>query len=253
VQAVYLDLDGTLLGPDGACEDGLAALEACRSAGVEVVVMSGRARRRTIGAACSLGLSSYVCEAGACVVADGRVHWLTGDLVPSARRGTVFAQIEAGGAPALLLRHFAGRLEPHDPWHRGRDVSHLFRGRVDVAEGDALLTAQGHGALRLLDNGVVRPTARVYHLLPREASKAAGVALHQRVRGYDPAQCVAIGDSREDLAVAPNVGELWLVANAVEAEPALRDAALQQPNVRIAPRRYGSAVLDAVASTLPCR
>jgi hydroxymethylpyrimidine pyrophosphatase-like HAD family hydrolase len=253
VQAVYLDLDGTLLGPDGASADGLKALAACRARDVEVVLMSGRSRQRIAADARRLAVRSYVCEAGACVVVDGGAHWLTGETLPSSGQGTVFDQIEAGGAPALLLRHFAGRLVPHDPWHRDRDVTHLFRGDVDVAEADAVLARHGHGSLRLLDNGLARPATRVYHLLPREASKAAGVALHQRLRGYDAARCIAIGDSPEDLAVAPRVGTLWLVANALEADPALAEAAAGHANVRVASTRYGSAVLEAVMSTLVCR
>ena len=44
------------------------------------------------------------------------------------------------GASDLLLEHFGGNLEYHDPWHLGREVSHLFRGNVDAMEADALLT-----------------------------------------------------------------------------------------------------------------
>jgi hydroxymethylpyrimidine pyrophosphatase-like HAD family hydrolase len=249
-QAVYLDLDGTLLGPDGASADGLEAVAACRARDVEVVLMSGRSRQRVAEHVRRLGLSSWVCEAGGCVVIDGTAHWLTGELVPSARDGTVFDQIAASGAPARLRRHFDGRLVPHAPYHRGRDVSHLFRGDVDVDEADALLAAHGHDGLRLLDNGLAQPATHVYHLLPRQTSKAGGVALHQRLRGYDPSRCLAIGDSREDLAVAPEVGALWLVANAIEADPSLAGAATAHANVRVASARYGSAVLESVTSVL---
>jgi hydroxymethylpyrimidine pyrophosphatase-like HAD family hydrolase len=251
MRACYLDLDGTFLGPDGASAEGLAALAACRAGHIEVVLMSGRSRRRIARDARRLGLSSYVCELGGCVVIDGATHWLTGRMKPSAGRGSVFEQIAASGAPALLLRHFAGRLDPHAPWHRGREVSHVFRGDVDVDEADRLLADHGHGALRLLDNGIDAPGLRVYHLLPHGTSKAAGAAMHQRARGYDPAECLAIGDSREDLAVAREVGELWLVANAIDADPTLADDAILHPNIRVAAGRYGHGVLEAVGAALP--
>ena len=123
---------------------------------------------------------------------EGELHWLTGDLVP--RDGqTIFDQIEDSGAPALLLERFAGRLEYHDPWHREREVSHLFRGLVDAFEADALLEQAGHGDLRLVDNGAMHAPAALAGIAaacaPTTSSRARprrpnAVARHMRVRGY---------------------------------------------------------------------
>ena len=75
---------------------------------------------------------------------------------PAAGRAvTIHDQITATGAPALLLEHYAGRLEYHDPWHAGREVSHLFRGLVDAFEATTLLAERGITGLRLVDNGAV--------------------------------------------------------------------------------------------------
>ncbi|WP_205696549.1 HAD family hydrolase [Conexibacter sp. SYSU D00693] len=268
MDAVYLDLDGTLLGPGGALvrdEEGgwslqaLRALEACDRAGAEVVLMSGRGRQTLSEDARLLGHRAFIFEAGACVVLDGEEHWLTGELVPSAERGTIHDQIEASGAPALLLEHFAGRFEHHAPWHLGREVSHLFRGLVDAFEADELLARHGHDGLRLVDNGVVHRRSpalghleqvRAYHLVPRGASKAAGVALHLRARGYDPARCLAVGDSREDLQVATQVGSFWLVGNAVRKDPTIREALARHSNARVAEAGHGAGVYEAVITTL---
>ncbi len=169
-----------------------------------------------------LGQTSYIFEVGSGMVIDGELTFLTGELQPQPGR-TIHAQIEESGAPGLLLRRFTGRLEHHAPWHIGREVSHLFRGLVDVPEANALLAAEGHGDLRLVDNGEIsrretklelpgRPHA--YHLIPAVSSKAGAVARHMRARGYAREECVAVGDSREDLEVAEVVGRLFLVANA---------------------------------------
>lgn len=266
MQALYVDLDGTLLGPGGGLlRDGdggfsllgVRAVEACTSAGAEVVLMSGRGRATLAEDARLLGQTSYIFEAGSAVVLDGEEHWLTGDLKPGTR--SIHDQIDDSGAPALLLERYAGRLEYHDPWHRNRDVSHLFRGLVDAFEADALLAEHGHGNLRLVDNGVVHrrspaleglPQVRAYHLLPQGASKGGGVAYHLRARGYDPARCLAAGDSREDLGVAPQVGSFWLVANAVDKDPTIRDAVAQHTNVRVAEAGHGAGVYEAVMTTL---
>ncbi|HVL31441.1 MAG TPA: hypothetical protein VM299_04345 [Solirubrobacteraceae bacterium] len=271
MRAVYLDLDSTLLGPGGALLrggdgafslHGVRALQACDRADAEVVLMSGRRQAQVMEDARLIGQSSYIFEAGSCLVLDGEEHWLTGELMPDAEAGTIHDQIEASGAPALLLEHYAGRLEYHDPWHRNREVSHLFRGLVDAAEADALLASAGHGALRLVDNGgvhrrsprlVALDEVRAYHLVPRGASKAAAVARHMRARGLRPHDAIAVGDSREDLETAAHVGTFWFVANALARDPSLREAAAGRPNVRVAEESYGAGVLEAVVTTLATR
>jgi hypothetical protein len=219
--------------------------------------MSGRRRAQLAEDARLLGQRSYIFEAGACVVLDGEEHWLTGELLPGER--TIAQQIERSGAPALLLERYAGRLEYHEPWHVDREVSHLFRGLVDAEEVDRVLVEHGHGNLRLVDNGVVHRRSqaltalehvRGYHLVPASASKVAGVAFHRRASGYAREETFAVGDSREDLACASEVGVMWLVANALERDPSMREAIAAHPNVRVAEAGHGPGVYEAVISTL---
>lgn len=259
LRAVYLDLDGTLLGHGGSLLHdgdgrfsllGTRALEACARAGAEVVLYSGRRRSSITQDAKLLGIRSYAFEAGCGLVVDGELDWLTGAMQPR-EDASIRDQITASGAPALLLETYAGRLEYHDPWHLDRDVSHLFRGTVDAAEADALLLAHGHDGLRLVDNGASdRSGGRVYHLIPREASKARAVARHLQVRGLSPDEAIAVGDSREDLGAAAAVGTFWLVGNALERDPSLREVLARTPNVRIAEAGYGGGVYEAVMTTL---
>ncbi|MGH2943487.1 MAG: HAD family hydrolase [Solirubrobacteraceae bacterium] len=271
VRCVYVDLDSTLLGPGGVLLrgadgtfslQGVRALQACDRAGAEVVLMSGRRQAQVGEDARLIGQASYIFEAGSCLVLDGEEQWLTGEFMPDGEAGTIHDQIEASGAAALLLEHYAGRLEYHDPWHRNREVSHLFRGLVDAGEVDALLAEHGHGGLRLVDNGgvhrrspalVALAEVRAYHLVPRGASKANAVARHMRVRGLDRDEVIAVGDSREDMETAAHVGTFWFVANAVERDPTLRAAIGARANVRIAEDPYGAGVYEAVVTTLATR
>ncbi len=260
LRCAYVDLDGTLLGAQGSVlRDaegdfsllGVRALEACARAGAEVMLYSGRRQSTLARDARLLGIEAYTFEAGCGLVIDGELEWLTDGLVPR-EDATIFEQIEASGAPGLLLTRYAGRLEYLDPWHLGREVSHLFRGDVDAGEADELLVEEGHGALRLVDNGGVReaPGWRAYHLIPRAASKARAVARHMQSRGYAPEECIAVGDSREDLGAADVVGAFWLVANALERDPSLRAEAASRANVRVAEGRNGTGVYEAVITEL---
>ena len=189
-----------------------------------------------------------------------RLH-LRGRRVPGARRRGALAdrradarraarspsRSSAPGAPALLLEHYRGRLEYHEPWHLNREVSHLFRGLVDAFEADELLAEHGHDDLRLVDNGVVNRRSRDAR---RAAARArlpprAGERLEGRARSRctcaraatRASEAFAVGDSREDLACAEHVGTFWLVANAVERDPSIREAIAASRRTCASPRR----------------
>ena len=265
LSCVYTDLDGTLLGqgsslfrdPDGGFSLAQArALEACHRIGAEVVIMSGRRQPQVHEAARLMGQTSYIYEAGCAFAIDGETTLMTGEMVPD-ENGTIYEQIEARGIPKLLFEHFEGRLEYHAPWHHGRVLSHLFRGKVDVIEANELLGERDAGDLRLLDNGAIGrempaiegPT-HAYHLVPKMVSKGAAVAAHARARGYDPAETIAIGDSIEDLEVAATVGRFFVVANGPEHDPGLRRALSAWDNATVTEGSMGDGFYEAVVSTL---
>lgn len=265
LSCVYVDLDGTLLGKgsslfrDAEGRFSLAqarALEGCERAGVEVVIMSGRREPQVHEAARLMGQTSYIYEAGCAFAIDGETTLLTGDLVPD-EDGTVYEKIEHRGIPKLLFERFEGRLEYHAPWHHGRVLSHLFRGKVDVGEANDLLVSEGHDDLRLLDNGAIgreMPTVEgpthAYHLVPRMVSKANAVDAHARARGYDPADCIAVGDSVEDLEVAAAVGRFFVVANGPQRDPGLRSELPRWDNVTVTEGAMGDGFYEAVVTTL---
>jgi hydroxymethylpyrimidine pyrophosphatase-like HAD family hydrolase len=268
LRCAYLDLDGTLVGPGGSLLraadggfglEGVRALQACARAEVEVVLYSGRRQGSVFECARLIGATAYTFEVGCGLVIDGELEWLTDGVEPSASAGTIYDQLAASGAPALLLDRFQGRLEYHTPWSIGREVSHLFRGAVDLTEAQQLLVDAGFDWLRLVDNGVVRAAGEqmegleavhAYHLIPAAASKARAVGRHMRARGYGAAECIAVGDSREDLGVAPVVSAFWLVANALERDPLLLAEIDGDERVRVAEAGYGAGVYEAVITTL---
>jgi hypothetical protein len=264
LRCVYTDLDGTLLTAGSLFRDAdggftllpARALEACHRAGVEVVIKSGRRKAQVMEDARLIGQTAYIYEMGCGLVIDGEETMLTGDLQPQNGR-TIHDQIEDSGAPRLLLETYAGRLEYHEPWHLNREISHLMRGLVDAVEADSLLDQHGHANLRLVDNGAIVPRTtlpdlegppHVYHLIPRDASKADAVVRHMRARGYTPEDCIAVGDSREDLGVAPAVGRFFLVANAVQKDPDILRGA--PPNVEVTEGRNGEGFYEAVITAL---
>lgn len=267
LRCVYTDLDGTLLGRYGSLfrdAEGefsmlqARALEACHRAGVEVVIKSGRRRPQVLEDARLIGQTAYIYEAGCAVMLDGEQTVLIGDFRPD-EGSSVYETIVARGVPDLLFAAFAPRLEYHAPWHTDREHSHLFRGKIDVVEANVILEREGHGALKLIDNGAivrqmdgVEGRAHAYHLMPAAASKLGAVEFHQRARGYAPEACIAIGDSVEDISVAEVVGRFFVPANGPERDPGLREliASGRHPNVTVTEGAMGEGVYEAIVGTL---
>lgn len=263
-RCLYTDLDGTLLGKFGSlfrdAEGSFSRMqaltfEACHRADVEVVIMSGRREAQIQADARLFGQTSYIYEAGCGMVIDDDRTYLSGDWVPD-ETGTPAERIIAAGLPDLLFERFGGRLEYHAPWHQDRVLSLLFRGDVDTDEVNSLIAEEGHRDLRFLDNGAInRPMpgigrAHAYHLVPGGASKGKAVGAHMRARGYLPEECIAAGDSVEDLGAADFVGRFFCVANGPARDTALREAIGGYENVTVTEGSMGDGVYEAVISTL---
>jgi hydroxymethylpyrimidine pyrophosphatase-like HAD family hydrolase len=71
-----------------------------------------------------------------------------------------------------------------------------------------------------------------------------------QARGYAPEECIGVGDSREDLDVARVVGRFFLVANAAERDPTVRDAIAGLPGVEVTEGRNGEGFYEAVVRSL---
>ncbi|MCA1833530.1 MAG: HAD family hydrolase [Actinomycetota bacterium] len=261
---VYTDLDGTMLGRGGAFNrtpDGEPTLEpmqsllAVQSAGIDVVPCSGRAARGLMGDGRILGMPTVIAEMGGIIsyefgtdVVQNYGAYPGDDPMP-------MRFMESCGAVKLLLDRFEGFLEHHTPWAAHREVTQLFRGRVDTVAANAALEEAGHGWLDLVDNGQLfsrylnlnAGEAHAYHLVPRGVSKGTAIALDQTRREVQPGECVAIGDAVADLEIAGEVAVLILVRDAVERDTTLAAKALAMDNILITDRPGNLGWADAIA------
>lgn len=242
---VYLDLDGTLLGPSGSIlrdpeggftTAGVRALELLHRAGVPVVLVSGRSRRRLEAVARTLGAAGVLPEMGA-----------TDAGYPTAPGETVHAAIARTGIPEALLASEPG-LAPHPLAVAGREGSHVFLGTVGPG-ATAFVETLSEGSLRLADNGHTGPDdAHIFHLLPAAASKALAVERDIAARGADPARCLAVGDSLQDLDIGRVLGTVAIVANGAAADPVIAATAPW-----VTRGAYTAGVLEAVEGWLSRR
>lgn len=222
---LYTDFDGTLLGPDGSlltAPDGspsaraAIALVQARRAGITVVPVSGRRHLTLAADARMLGLQDLIAEAGTVVMRAGTLSYVWGDA-PAELGATPREALERAGALDVLLSTFAGDLRVFHPWDDLRVGEFLLHGRVDVNRADQALADAGTGWACLVDNGAAGGwpgrEVRAYHLLPRGTGKALAVAADLAARGLGRDHAVAVGDSIEDLTIAPVVGTYAQVAN----------------------------------------
>lgn len=169
-----------------------------------------------------IGLHDCIGEAGAVIMRAGETRYEWGQCPPHLADNPHDALIVSGAVHALLGT-FAGDLRHYEPWHRGREGGHLFHGDVDTDAADALLAQVGCGWAYLRDNGDTGGwdgrAVRAYHLLPRGVGKAPAVVDDLAARGLDAERAAAVGDSLEDLSMAPHVGAFFLVANSSAKAP----------------------------------
>ncbi|HMM49825.1 MAG TPA: HAD hydrolase family protein [Miltoncostaeaceae bacterium] len=236
-RAVYVDLDGTLLGAGGSLlrdgdgrfsQDGVRALRLLHEAAVPVVLTSGRSALRLRMVRDLIGAQGVLAELGA--LSAG---------YPTAPEQTVFEAIQATGVPDALMAAEPGLWE-HLPARPGREGGHVFAGAVSDG-AFALVERLSQGTLRLADNGRIGEGVHIFHLLPANAGKAQAVAADVIERGCDAEACLAIGDSHQDLMMGRSVGAIAIVANGARADPEL---------ARIAPwvteGSHGAGVREAV-------
>ncbi len=174
-KVVYTDLDKTLLGPRGSLflndqseltTSTAESLVALMKAGLDIVIISGRTAIQLREISRLLGLKSFIAEMG-CLLSyyiNGREERCRGYDFDHPSTQTLYEAIERCGAPELLLSAYKGRLEYHTPWSSGREYTHLFRGRLDVAVANVLLENKGLSGLKLTDNGIVNTKGSLENL-----------------------------------------------------------------------------------------
>jgi len=242
VSTLYVDVDGTLVGPGGdlfwnGSMRVAEALVACRGAGITVVPVTGRGLVQVREMCRLLGLARGVGELGCVHVAGHEVRYEMGPF-PFWPESWPVQAMRDKGAVALAI---SMGLEAHEPWNEGRVATVVLKGRVDTGEVNAALASAGAGWCELIDNGPLRQADKhAYHLAPKGTGKAWGVAIDRRLHQVQRSSATYVGDGAADLAVAPEVARCWLVANA--------DAGLEWPYKTQG--SYGEGVAEVIDSLL---
>ena len=279
VRYVFTDLDATMLAP-GSCvltdNEGnpstalVEAIVALKRAGIEVIPCSGRNRSMLQEDCRLLGFNAYIGEMGGLLMLDlkaARWEYFTGDMPYDPTCGkTPHEVIEECGVLQRILDRYPGRIEFHNDMSTGykhREVTVGMRGEVQDDEVQAMLDETGAG-LVWTNNGylthVSKPTilklapgeGRAFNIQPAGLDKGRGIERFCELRGIDPAETLAIGDSESDFLAAPHVGTFACVQNALR-DPAAESLIAANDNVVVTPGKIVDGWIQMARALLSAR
>jgi hydroxymethylpyrimidine pyrophosphatase-like HAD family hydrolase len=250
LKVIYTDLDGTLFNDQG-CKvrdakgkyyfEALKLLEDIDKKGWDLVLVSGRNKFALRYNAQMIGTKNYIAEFGSELVYNlGKEVHVTFDN----SRNNIDLTYEGKDLIKiidLLKKEFPNKIEGKLEWAMHRSFNALFLGEIDLDKGNRLLRENGFGELILLDNGFSNlfqvdldiERLHIYNLMPEGVTKANGVRLDKKLRGFKDENCIAIGDSLEDLKMASEVKYFFLMKNALEHEDELETELEKYNNVFI--------------------
>ncbi|HEY5517140.1 MAG TPA: HAD hydrolase family protein [Coriobacteriia bacterium] len=269
---LFTDLDGTLLGrgasilTDGQGKpnlDAVTAIAGLNAAGLRVVMTSGRNSRQLRESSRLLGWTDFIGELGCIRSYDrgAKVVYDTGVWPEGATQlgETPYEAIVRVGAVALLMERFPGLVEYHDPWNLDREVTHILRGNLPVAEAQALLDTLPL-PVTIVDNGIIHPPRHhltcdeihAIHLVPTGTSKDRAIAQYLADRGASRGEALAIGDSAADVAMADATALMACVRNGLD-DPYLIASARGRADVCATRATFGSGWAEFANAWLAAR
>lgn len=250
LKVIYSDLDGTLLNDRGCIIkdhksdyyfEAVKLLPQAVEKNWDIVLVSGRNKFQLRYNAQIIGLKNYIAELGAELVYDlGKEVHVTFD----SRK--VKYELTYGGKDLIRItelfkKNFPGKIESRMDWSRNRSYNVLFFGEINLEKANKLLKDEGYQGLVMIDNGFSSlmelelgiEKLHIYNLMPFGVNKASGIKLDKKIRNFDTQNCIALGDSPEDLKMADEVKYFFLMQNALEHKEILLDELRKHDNVFI--------------------
>lgn len=262
VKLISLDLDGTLLTPEGTITAASReAIAKARAAGLRVVVNTGRDVHEAVWFAQNAGCDRLNASAGGALVSDGKRTVRRWEVpAPSARRALELVLGWEGvgllifaGEQSLIRssdKIFMDENYPFPAFHENvvvtdDPIAYMAEHRLPLCKIHGELDPSRYpiGQLRAID-GVFVTTSSThdFELIPAGADKSRALAVIAGRYGVPLEACAAVGDSENDLEVLRAVGMPIVMGNAPEN---VKEAA-----ARIAPSNEEEGAAWAVLSCL---
>lgn len=229
VKVVYSDVDGTLVhngclfcNKDGFTFRNAQAIFNLLSAGVDVVMTSGREKEKLKDTARILGFNNYIANLGIEIVYDQGRKVITNFGVDLPDHKSLKEWIADSGVVEKIFQRYPNQVEYYKPWSDILRTHHLLIGELDYPEVDQFIQNK-FPELRIIDNGEVPPTAlfihpHTYHIVPRMVGKKSAVAIDKQERSLKTENLIGIGDSMEDVTIADEVAIFFQLDKTVQTD-----------------------------------
>ena len=259
IDLIALDLDGTLLDPEGKItRESKEAIAQAREAGIQVLLATGRAAPEAAWFAREAGCGVLAAALGGAVLCDARTgaHLRRWDM----DRGAGLQALKLCLEREMELMIFAGEAIVLDPYSKKRLMEYYpFPAFHDnaVVTGDPVAYIEEHGLPITKLHGDGRPehyplkelaalegvelTAsndRDFEVVAAGVGKGRTLALMSMLRGVPLERCAAVGDSANDLSMLEVVGTPIAMGN---AGPEVKTAARH-----VAPDNAHEGVAEAI-------
>lgn len=261
IKLISLDLDGTLLTPDGkVTAASKEAIAKARAAGLRVVINTGRDRHEAAWFAREAGCDLLNSSVGGALVSEGERTLLRWDVPEPSGRQAVELCLDWGfdllifaGERTLVNSKYKRYLERHYPFPSFHEHAVVTDDPLDYMALHGLPLTKIHGELnparypleRLAALPGVTLTTSSSHdveLLAAGADKGRALAYIAAQYGVPLNQCAAVGDSANDLEALRAVGTPVAMGNAPQDVKAAA--------ARVAPSNAEEGVAWAIVSCL---
>ena len=250
LKVIYTDLDGTLFNDRGCIIqdkkgnyylEAVELLPAISKKNWDVVLVSGRNKFQLRFNAQMIGLKNYIAELGSELIYNlGEEVYTTLDQ-QKIKYDLTYKGEDLIKIIELFKTNFPDKIESKMEWSMYRSYNVLFFGEVNLDAANKLLKSKGYGDLVMVDNGYSLledldldvERLHIYNLMPSGVDKAKGIKLDKKIRNFDINNCIALGDSLEDLKMAGEVKYFFLMGNALEHKEMILDELDKYNNVYV--------------------
>ncbi len=250
LKVIYTDLDGTFFNDKGCIIqdrngdyffEAIKLLPEIKKKNWDLVLVSGRNKYQLRYNAQMTGIKNYISELGAEVIYDlGEQVHVTFDN-KGLKHDLTYEGVDLEKIIELFKKKFPGKLEGRMEWSKYRSYNALFFGEIDLRSANKLLKEKGYDGIDMVDNGFSNlvdldldvDRLHIYNLIPKGVNKAKGVKFDKKIRNFKKENCIALGDSLEDLKMADDVQYFFLMRNALEHKEELETELKKYDNIYI--------------------
>jgi HAD superfamily hydrolase (TIGR01484 family) len=267
LRVVYTDLDGTLLNDQGCLVKDVSGkyyvevvklLARVAKKNWDLVLVSGRNRVQMRHNAQLMGASNYIAELGSELVHNlGEKVYVTFDT-----KKYPYNIINCGkdliNIINIFKENFPHKIDSNLDWSKDRAYNALFFGEIDLDKANCVLEKNGYEGLSLVDNGFSKlvnldldvKTLHIYNLIPRGVDKSTAIKLDKNMRNFTTENCIALGDSAEDLKMAKEVKFFFLMKDAIERDQNILESLQGFNNVFVTKQKMNRGWVEIISYLL---